>query len=160
MPVRKHIRLKDYDYSKAGYYFITICVKDMQELLWRRDAHCASVGDAENPQLSDIGEVVKTAIENISHYYKAIKVDKYVIMPNHLHLIFVVRNDERRAMRVPTISTVVNQMKGYVSKELGHSIWQKRFHDHIIRDEADYQRIWQYIDENPARWSEDMYYSN
>jgi hypothetical protein len=66
--------------------------------------------------------------------------------------------DDRRAMRAPTISTVINQFKGYVSKQIGFSLWQKSFHDHIIRDERDYQNHWQYIDENPARWAEDEYY--
>ena len=60
-------------------------------------------------------------------------------------------------MRAPTIATVINQMKGYVSKQIGYSIWQKLFNDHIIRDE--YQRIWQYIDDNPAKWDEDCYHN-
>ena len=62
-------------------------------------------------------------------------------------------------MRAPTISNVINQMKGYVTKQIGYSIWQKLFHDHIIRDDAEYQRICQYIEENPARWNEDEYYT-
>jgi len=61
-------------------------------------------------------------------------------------------------MRAPTLSTVINQCKGYISKQAGFSLWQKLFHDHIIRDEDDYQTKWRYIDENPARWAEDEYY--
>ncbi len=61
-------------------------------------------------------------------------------------------------MRAPTISTIINQMKGIVTKRLGYSLWQKSFYDHIIRNEEDFQRIWQYIDENPARWQEDEYF--
>ena len=57
-------------------------------------------------------------------------------------------------MRAPTISRVINQLKGYVTKQLGYSIWQKLFHDQIIRDEAEYQRIWQYINENPEKWED------
>jgi len=85
-------------------------------------------------------------------------VDKYVIMPNHIHLILLISDDHGRAMRAPTISTVVNQLKGYVSKQIGYSIWQKLFHDHIIRNNADYLDIWKYIDENPVRWHEDCFY--
>lgn len=62
-------------------------------------------------------------------------------------------------MRAPTISTVINQMKGYTTKQIGFPIWQKSFHDRIIRDVAEYRRAWQYIDENPARWDEDAYYA-
>ena len=50
-------------------------------------------------------------------------------------------------------------MKGSITKSLGYSIWQKSFHDHIIRGEADYLRIWEYIDTNPAKWREDCYYT-
>jgi hypothetical protein len=73
-------------------------------------------------------------------------------------LIVVIQSNHGRAMRAPTVSTVINQTKGYVTKQVGYSIWQPRFHDHIIRNEADYQRIWKYIDENPARWNEDDYF--
>ena len=65
--------------------------------------------------------------------------------------------DHGRAMRVPTLSTVINQMKCYVSKQLGYSTWQKRFHDRVIRDGVEYERIWRYIDENAERWDEAEY---
>ena len=151
---RKPNRLKGYDYSQNGCYFITICVKDRRELFWR-----PSVGARiARPQLSDIGEVARGAIENIPLIYKSIMVDKYVIMPNHIHLILLISDNHGRAMRAPTISTVVNQLKGYVSKQIGYSIWQKLLHDHIIRNNADYLDIWKYIDENPVRWHEDCFY--
>jgi REP element-mobilizing transposase RayT len=169
LPARKPNRLKNYDYSQSGYYFITICIKDRRELLWRPSAgtHIA------RPSLSDTGEIVKDAIENIPHAYKSVSIDKYVIMPNHVHLILIVEDACGRAMRAPTISTdacgramraptistVINQMKGYVSKRTGYSIWQKLFHDHVIRNEADYMRLWQYIDENPTNWQDDCFYT-
>ena len=58
-----------------------------------------------------------------------------------------------------TISRVIQQMKGYATKQIGHSIWQKSFHDHIIRNDRDYQRIWAYIDTNPAKWEQDCFYT-
>ena len=109
------------------------------------------------PELTDIGELVESAINDIPNHYPMIKLDKYVIMPNHLHLILFINNDGR-AMRAPTVSTVINQMKGYITKQAGYSIWQKLFYDHIIRNEEDYIRICQYIDENPAKWPEDEYF--
>ena len=62
-------------------------------------------------------------------------------------------------MHAPTISTVIQQMKGYVTKQLGHNIWQKLFHDHVVRNEKSYQKIWQYIETNPAKWKEDCFYN-
>jgi len=80
-------------------------------------------------------------------------------MPNHIHIIVAIDTNHGRAMRAPTISTIINQMKGYVTKQIGYSIWQKLYHDHIIRGESDYRRICKYIDENPDRWAEDEYYT-
>ena len=109
--------------------------------------------------LSPAGIAVEDGIKNIPLKYPHITLDKYVIMPNHIHLILIINADNGRAMRAPTISTVVNQFKGYVTKTVGFPIWQKLFYDHIIRDNADYLRIWQYIDENPLNWTQDEYYS-
>ena len=61
-------------------------------------------------------------------------------------------------MIAPTISRVVQQMKGYASKQADRELWQKSFHDHIIRDQRDYDKIWQYIDTNPARWEQNCFY--
>ena len=162
LPVRKNIRLEGYDYSQAGCYFVTICVKGGHELLWEQ----ALVGARIARPLSSIGEAAKRAIENISVAYQAVHVDKYTIMPNHIHMILCLKNNEciteknpGRALCAPTISTVINQFKGSVTKQIGFSIWQKSYHDRIIRDESEYQKIWQYIDQNPAHWQDDCYYT-
>ena len=155
IPMRKSNRLAGYDYSSAGCYFVTICVKDKRELLWAPTPVGARIA---RPPLSKTGEIINSAIENIPRIYDHVKVDKYVIMPNHIHLILVIDSKNGRAVRAPTISTIINQTKGYVTKQIGYSIWQKLFHDHIIRNEVEYQKIWQYIDENPRTWTEDCYY--
>ena len=88
--------------------------------------------------LSQYGKIVEEAIEKISTIYPAITVDNYVVMPNHIHLLLQIHSDSSgRAMLAPTISKVVQQMKGFVTKQIGKSIWQKLFHDHVIRDEVD-----------------------
>ena len=109
------------------------------------------------PKLTNVGKITEGAINQIPAHYPMIDINKHVIMPNHIHMILLINNDGR-AMRAPTISTVINQMKGYVTKQIGFSIWQKLFHAHIIRNETEYQIILQYIDENPARWALDEYY--
>ena len=102
---------------------------------------------------------MQAAICGISSHYPAVSVDHYVIMPNHIHLLLQIHSDESgRAMPAPTISVVVQQLKGVVTKQIGHSIWQKLFHDHVIRNETDYLKIWQYIDTNPSKWEEDCFY--
>lgn len=157
LPKRKRQRLINYDYSNNGAYFITICVKDKRELLWNN-----AVGAILNrPMLSEYGLVVEEAINVIPLYYPMITVDKYVIMPNHVHIILLINtnyNNDGRLRIAPTISTIIQQTKRRASKQIGISLWQKSFHDHIIRGESDYQKIWQYIDTNPQKWSEDCYY--
>lgn len=163
---RKEIRLKEYDYSTSGAYFITVCTKDKKHLLWKREKgsekQSGHVGaDTIRPseiKLTEYGEIVKQAIENIPKYYKNVYVDKYVIMPNHIHIIiFIDEPDNGRMISAPTRSVVIGQMKRYASKTAGISLWQKSFYDHVIRNYNDYSEKWNYIDSNPYRWSDDEY---
>ena len=83
-------------------------------------------------------------------------------MPNHVHLIVAIEPAADGGVRAPrptTLSDIVRSIKAMVTRELGYSIWQTSFYDHVIRNETDYLRIWQYIDNNPAHWAEDEYYS-
>ena len=156
-PKRKPNRLKDFDYSQPNAYFITICTQNKEMLFWENVG--ASIARLEKPQLSFYGNVVEKAILNISKHYSMITVDNYVVMPNHIHLLLQIYTDDNgRAMLAPTISIVVQQMKGYVTKKIGKSVWQKLFHDHVIRDEAGYLKIWNYIEGNPSKWEEDCFY--
>ncbi len=106
-------------------------------------------------------------IQNVSRVYPGVVVEKYVIMPNHVHLLIQIAGEEgdggARAPRPtrtsrPTIQTIVGGLKSLTRRKVGHPIWQTTFYDHIIRNEPDYLRIWQYIDTNPAKWEEDEYY--
>ncbi len=161
LPNRKHIRLKDCDYSTPGYYFITVCTKDKKSIL------CNIVGTdvLGGPQVEmfKYGKIAEEQIKSMSHFYDNISVDKYVIMPNHIHFILKVTLIENGPPRtsVPTnnvISNFIGTFKRLCNRKYGKNIWQFRSHDHIIRDENDYQKIWEYIDGNPARWSEDKLY--
>ena len=156
-PERKPNRLKTFDYSTPGAYFITICTNNKVKLLWKNVG--ASIARPEDVILSAEGKIVDNAILNIPKCYPAISVDCYTIMPNHIHLLLRVHaTTDGQAMKVPTISVVIQQMKGYVTKQLGSSIWQKLFHDHVIRGERDYRKIWEYIEGNPTKWAEDCFY--
>jgi len=155
LPKRKLPRLAKYNYANEGYYFITICTHDRLHLF----------GDINN--LNEIGVIAEKELTNIPTHFENVKIDKYVIMPNHIHCILSIINDSEtepaeRSRPFPT-STIVGLYKSGVSK-IVHAkypditLWQKSYHDHIIRGEADYQKIWQYIDENRLKWQEDEYY--
>ena len=158
LPKRKPNRIPHFDYSTPGAYFVTICTKNRQNIFWKNVG--ASIARPQMPQLSHAGQIVEQAIQNIERHYPAISVDHYVIMPNHIHLLLQINTGKNgRPMVAPTISTVIQQMKGYVTKQLGISIWQKLFHDHVIRNENDYRIIWEYIENNPVQWELDCFYS-
>lgn len=158
---RKIIRLPEFDYSENGVYFITICTKDKQKLFWTDANEKMPIENIEirDYQLSEYGRIADEGINNISKFYPMITVEKYVIMPNHIHLLLLICSDDLKCPTgVPKISTVINQFKGFVTRRIGKLIWQSRFYDHIIRDENDFMIKWNYIDTNPIRWELDDYY--
>ncbi|MCL2420997.1 MAG: hypothetical protein FWD03_03995 [Defluviitaleaceae bacterium] len=157
LSVRKKIRLRGYDYSEAGFYFVTMCVKDKHEMMGSIVGTTA-FGRLAHTELTPLGVCVDETIQVANK--EGVKIDKYVIMPNHVHMIIVLTTEGKTTddRGRSSLQQVVKNIKSYVTKWAGFSIWQPRFYDHIIRNEVDYQRIWQYIDENPARWVEDDYY--
>ena len=157
-PTRKQNRLPEFDYSTPSAYFVTVCTNGRRNLLWKTVG--AIIDRPENVPLTCVGEIVRQCIEDIPKYHPAVTVDHYVIMPNHIHLLLQIHSDSNgRSVIAPTISTVVKSAKGAASRKAGFSLWQKGFHDHVIRGEADYREIWEYIEHNPARWTEDGLYA-
>ena len=150
-PERKQLRIQNYDYSTPGAYFITICTERRAHLFW---ADCR--GELRSPDhipLSAIGMIIENEIRKLNTIYDAVRVDKYCIMPDHIHMIISIQADEHgRTQFAPTISRVVKQFKGSITKQVGRSIWQKSFYDHGIRNQQDYDEIWQYIDNNPMKY--------
>ena len=145
LPIRKKLRLKCYDYSNPGSYFITICIQNRIEILGK--IHDNQI------KLSKEGIIVQTNIENIEKVFKDIKIDEYIIMPNHIHLIV-----EKENILNSVLSNDIRSFKTLVTKEVGFQIWQSSFYDHIIRDDYDYNVHLQYINDNPIKWCEDKYY--
>ncbi len=159
---RKNIRLKEYDYSQAGYYFITICSLDKKKIFWNKEDDPKDVGETFGlplKNLSNTGKIIDEEINKINSIYENVEIDKYVIMPNHIHMIIILHNEGGRSKTSPTISRIIQQFKASISKKIGYSIWQKSFYDHIIRDERDYENICNYIETNPIKWKEDKYYN-
>ena len=148
---RKEHRIKWHDYSSSGGYFLTICTKERKNYFWTDVG--APIGRPYDFELSSYGLIVERAIKNIEDVYSAVSVDDYIIMPDHIHLLLIICFDQNgRPMGAPTIDQIVNQTKGYITKQIGQPIWQKSFCDHIIRDEKDYNLHVKYIRENPLKW--------
>ena len=156
-PVRKKNRLADYSYSQPGAYFITVCVKNKECMLSTIVGADAHIGPYV--ALTPAGEVVEKYLKTIPG------IGEYVIMPNHVHMILRISADNvlqgpmwASAPTKASVPSMVRSWKVLVSKELGRSIWQRSYYDHIIRDERDYLVKAQYIIDNPAKWLHDDYY--
>ena len=163
LPKRKSTRLKGYDYSTPGMYFLTICVKNRNHLLGK----IVGCGNFDTPQmiLSEYGKILDKYINLMSEKYSHITVDKYVIMPNHFHLILNITDlksgaSETAAPYNNETSKFISLLKRYCNREYGNNIWQSSYNDHIIRGEKDYQKIWEYIDTNVIRWEQDCFYNS
>lgn len=147
---RRKIRLSDYDYATPGAYFITICAKDRMPIFWENVG--AAISRQNPPRLSAVGQIADAAINQISKHYLFVTVDKYCIMPDHIHMILRINADEYgQQVMTTTISTVVGQMKRWVSKQVGSSVWQRSFIDRVIRNEKSYLAVWEYIENNPVK---------
>lgn len=137
MITRKNIRIQGYDYKKAGYYFITICTKDMKELF-------GSIID-NKMQLNEKGNIIKNIIESYNENSKNVKNEYYQIMPNHIHIIIHFIEDNN-----VSISTVVSNLKAKCTKELKmKNMWQRNYYERIIRNEKEYKNVIEYINNNP-----------
>lgn len=168
-------RLGYWDYSWAARYYITICTKDRR--------CCLSEIKDSQVYLSEMGTVVSDDLLKIPELRSYVILDDYIIMPNHIHVIFILiadndfgHSDGRDAVnRVSTVrkfgplqpkslSAIINTFKGGVTRhchEKGLNCqWQSNYYEHIIRDEDDYARIKEYIFCNPGKWTEDRNNSN
>ncbi len=162
---RKATRLPDYDYNSAGAYFVTICTKNRRCILSRIVG--AGVLDSPKVVLTEYGNVAEKQIQVMNALYENLSVDKYVIMPNHVHLLIRILcvADEKGSSGTPTptynshISRFVSTFKRYCNKQCREKIWQRGFYDHIVRRNEDYDAIWQYVDENPIKWTLDKFYN-
>ncbi len=111
-------------------------------------------------ELTDNGKIVDLHIRELASHYKNIEIPKYVVMPNHIHILMNIESAGSGDLRTarPTLQSVVRSFKTFTTREIGFSTWQDSFYEHIVRNEEDYLRIWKYIDENPAKWNEDKFY--
>ncbi|MBZ0275302.1 MAG: transposase [Anaerolineae bacterium] len=172
---RKSPRLQGYDYAQAGAYFVTLCCH-------QRTSFFGHIMDGDM-RLNETGELAAECWLAICNHFPSVDLDGWVIMPNHMHGILVLTADPVGTHHVGTrysastnsastntastpLGHIINTYKGAVTRaarrhhdEPEWRLWQTRYHDHIIRNEADLNRIRQYIVTNPARWETDSLYS-
>lgn len=156
-PARRNPRLKGYDYSQEGSYFITICTRKRVEIL--------STVSEENVELSEIGRIVQSEWLRSQEIRKEIELDAFVIMPNHLHAIVKIRESTGRVhakgLERHSLPSLIAGFKSSVTKVartrglVEKSFWQRGYYEHIIRGGEELLRIREYILANPSRWSTD-----
>ena len=159
---RKTTRLPGYDYNTQGVYFLTICTEDRRCILSRIVG--TGVLDGPKIELLPCGRIAAKYINQLGGFYDNISVESYVIMPNHIHILLYIKGVGPLGTPVPTlqnsaVSRFVSTFKRFCNKEYGKNIWQSRSYDHVIRDQADFDKHLQYIYENPFGWQKDEHYS-
>ncbi len=147
-PRRKTMRLTGYDYANAGAYHVTICTKNRVQIFGKivGEGLCA----LPEIQLSRIGACVAETISVIDRTWDTVSVDAYVIMPNHIHLLLMI--DSTGGRGGPPLHEVIQKLKSFTTHCYGKPLWQRSYHDHIIRCQQDYDETRQYIETNPLRW--------
>ena len=175
------MRLKNYDYNTPGAYFITICTKDKRSILSRIaydtpvgaavpvGPHAASQttdvgvdvpGDAHSV-LTNTGRIVDETLREMESFYPNVSLERYVIMPNHIHMLINISGDGTPRTSSPTNATIpafVSYFKRRTDRQSGDHLWQRSFYDHIVRNQSEYNEIAEYIDANPSRWLDDRFY--
>lgn len=163
LPHRKNTRLKNYDYSQAGYYFVTICTHNKEHLL----SNIVGGGFHAAPQteLTDIGKEIIKSIEYINDKIPNVTIDKFVLMPNHIHFILIIDQVQEGGHGNPPLHKIIGQFKSYTNKmynDLNQTkeliLWHRNYYDHVIRNNTEYQKIYEYIETNPLKWELDKYF--
>lgn len=152
LPKRKSPRIPGYDYSIPNYYFITICAYNKECFFGYPGA------------LNEYGRFAEENLLKIPELNPKIKLDKYVVMPNHIHGIFIVTSEDMEK-GLDDLTTAIGQYKMSVTKKIRSiepekKVWQRSFHDHVIRNQKGYEKIWTYIENNPLKWCEDCFFRN
>lgn len=162
LPKRKKLRLQGYDYSQNGCYFVTVCTKDKKHLL----SHIKNVGAGFHARPREIiktplGFDVEKTLFFIANKYN-ITVDNYIIMPNHIHLLLTMENNGFEAVSGgrgnPPLPNVIGQFKSYTTKlyreRIGENkaiLWQRGYYDRIVRNQEDFEKIWNYVEYNALK---------
>lgn len=153
MEQRKPNRIPEFDYSQNGAYFVTICTQDRKKILSK------IVGDGF-PVPKPIGLVADEYIRKIPEKYPTVVIDRHMIMPDHIHILLRINTAiNGTGDPSPTMGNVIGWYKYQVTKQVNLQmntpnvrLFQRSYYDHVIRNQQDYNEIWEYIDNNPQKW--------
>lgn len=159
---RRSIRLKGYDYSQPGAYFVTLCVRD-------RECALGDVSDGE-VMLSDFGQIARDFWSQVPAHFPNVSIDTFIVMPNHVHAIVVIHDPDRctgrgevtSPLRRPTLGQIVAYYKYQTTKQLNRirdtpstPFWQRNYYERIVRNDRELTAIRVYIAQNPRKWESD-----
>lgn len=161
LPKRKQIRLQAYDYTQNNAYFITICTHNRAHLFGE------IVGANLCVRPNEPEKIVERWLVEIENKYEKVTIDKYVIMPDHIHFILRQTGEHTGSplhemikwFKTQTTNEYIRGVKQELFPPFDKHIWQRNYYEHIIRNQDDYIDVWQYIDENPLKWEDDCLYS-
>lgn len=158
---RRSMRLKKYDYSQSGSYYITLCVKNRLCLF----------GEIRNQemQLNDLGKTITQCWDWLQQQYKYVHVAEYIVMPDHTHAIIAINAYPGGSRTAPTdhgrsksLGRLVGAFKTVSTKKInalrqtpGFDLWQRNYYEHVVRDETELHELRRYIRENPIKWDID-----
>lgn len=169
---RRSIRLQGYDYTQTGMYFITICIWQRECLLGNVVGACSAIlsnnnDDINQPaptyiELSRYGQVVQYNWNILANKFSNVQVDKFVIMPNHIHGIIQITTSEGEALPeiIRSFKTSSARRINQLRDSKGIPVWQRNYYEHIIRNEEALQKIREYIFNNPLSWEQDQLHPN
>ena len=152
LPQRKPNRIAEYDYNQNGAYFVTVCTQDRRKILSQ------IVGDG-SPVPKPIGILAESLIHQISNKYPNVYIDQYMIMPDHIHMLLRIDNADGTGDPSPTLGNIIGWYKYQLTKQVnaqagtqGQRLLQRSYYDHVIRNQRDYDEVWQYVENNPKKW--------
>ena len=140
---RKSIRIKEYDYSQEGLYFITICCKKRGNIL----------GNVKGTkvELNQFGQILYKELINLNTRYNDSNILKYVVMPDHIHFVI-----ELKSKNTKTIGDIIKTYKSITNKKINKiismEVWQRNYYEHIVRNEKELYNTYRYIENNPINW--------
>ena len=153
---RKHPRLKDYDYSLPGYYYVTICAAD--ETVCLSEVGRGLAPAAAQVTLTEAGKIAQEQLMELEKRYSCVRIDKYVIMPNHIHVIMELTSVTAPGEKRDDLMAILCAYKSVTTRLLnqkfqtsGRKWFQTSFYETVLRNEMAYRKCWQYIDDNPLK---------
>ena len=152
LPQRKSPRIKGFPYDAIGCYFITICTKNREHLFSKIVGRGLDPAVKTKIILKPFGEIAAEELLKIPTHFENVRIEKYAIMPDHIHFLLTIKKGAAGSRPRPTVSQIVGLYKSGVSRRCGRSVWQASFYDHVIRGPQDYEEIWKYIENNPLQW--------